>query len=65
MKKDIIPPFLIEDHVGCFGEFDGRDRICTVHCALRLRCTIEKEQNIRMEIIEELVSAERPLTKLQ
>jgi len=65
MKKDAIPPFWIDHHMGCFGEFDYRDRICNAHCALRLRCAIEKEQTIRMEILEELVSAERPLTKIQ
>ena len=65
MKKDAIPPYLIDQHMGCFGEFDGRDPICSTHCALRLRCVIEKEQSLRMEILEELVSPERPLTKIQ
>ena len=65
MKKNTIPSYLIDHHLGCFGEFEGRDPICSSHCALRLRCAIEKEQSLRMEILEELVSSERPLTKIQ
>ena len=50
---------------GCLGEFDGKDRICRSLCALRLRCTIEKDRNLRMELLEELVSVEQLFTRIQ
>ena len=52
-------------HVGCFGEFNTEDMICKRFCALRLRCAIECDQNARMEVIEDLISYENIVTKLQ
>ena len=52
-----------DNRTGCLGEFDGKDQICKSLCALRLRCAIEKERNLRMELLEELVSAEQLLTE--
>ena len=54
-----------DHHEGCIGEFDGKDRVCRSRCALRLRCAIEKERNLQMELLEELVSAEQLLTRIQ
>lgn len=54
-----------DNRTGCLGEFSGKDRICKSFCALRLRCAIEKERNLRMELLEELVSAEQLLTRIQ
>jgi len=52
-------------HLGCFGRFDMADAICRHHCALRLRCAIEHEQRQQVEIIEELLTAERFSDKIQ
>jgi hypothetical protein len=46
------------NHVGCFGNFSINDTICKKFCALNLRCYIEKNQNSRIEIIEEIVFSE-------
>jgi hypothetical protein len=47
------------DHIGCFGNFSINDTICKKLCALNLRCYIEKNQNSRIEIIEEIVLGEK------
>jgi hypothetical protein len=39
-------------HVGCFGNFRLGDPICRKHCALRIRCAIERDQNAFMETME-------------
>jgi hypothetical protein len=34
------------------------DAVCRKFCALNLRCAIEKEQNIRMDIIDDIELAD-------
>jgi hypothetical protein len=43
------------DHIGCFGEFYAQDPICKNHCALRLRCAVERSKVERIELWEELL----------
>ena len=45
----------------CMGTYSINDPQCSKHCVLRLRCAIEKEQNLRMELIEELVASDNEL----
>ena len=42
----------------CFGEFDLQDKICKRYCALRIRCAVEKDQNERMELLDDFISPE-------
>ena len=65
MKKDRLEKILFEDRMGCFGCFEITDTICRTRCALCLRCAIERDQNDRMEILEELVSSEGILLRTQ
>ncbi len=65
MKKESAESGSMDNRTGCLGEFSGKDRICKSFCALRLRCAIEKERNLRMELLEELVSEEQLLTRIQ
>lgn len=55
----------MDHHESCLGGYDGNDRICRSRCALRLRCVIEKERNLRTELLEELVSVEHLPTRIQ
>ncbi|MFO7709796.1 MAG: hypothetical protein R6V84_16650 [Desulfobacterales bacterium] len=41
-------------HVGCFGNFRIEDRVCRNHCAVRIRCAIERDQSTFLEVIEEM-----------
>ncbi|MCF8052324.1 MAG: hypothetical protein K9L59_13865 [Desulfobacterales bacterium] len=62
MKKEERMTNCFDDRFGCFGNFDIQDAVCKSHCALRLRCCIEKEQNARLEILEDLVASEDMLS---
>lgn len=56
--------FFLDQYVGCFGGFRNNDPICRHRCALNLRCAIEHERNERFEILEELVSADGMVIKV-
>ena len=56
--------FSLDQYLGCFGRYRSEDLVCQRMCALNLRCSIEKEQNERYEIIEELVSAGGMVVKM-
>jgi hypothetical protein len=47
----------LDQYVGCFGRYRKTDGICRKWCALNLKCAIEHDHNERYEILEELVSA--------
>lgn len=49
----------------CIGNYDKSDPLCMKHCALRLRCSIEKDQNLRTELLEELINADGEIEKIQ
>jgi hypothetical protein len=49
----------------CFGLFNKSNPLCTRHCALRLSCAVEKGQNLRTELIEELVASEDAIGRIQ
>jgi len=65
MKKPFASALTLDDHLGCFGNFDIDDGICRRFCALNIRCAIEQDQNARMELLEELVSFDQVVMKMQ
>jgi hypothetical protein len=56
MSKLSKKSMITKDHLGCFGNFNVEDAICKKFCALSLRCAIERENNARMEILEDMLS---------
>ena len=52
-------------HFGCFGDYNVKNPICHKHCVLRLRCAIEKDQNLRVELLEDLMESQNLETKIQ
>jgi hypothetical protein len=65
MKKKIIDNSLVADHLGCFGNFNLEDLICKTFCAINIRCAIERDQNARIEILQELASSDDLYLKIQ
>ena len=65
MKKTTPSAIILDDHLGCFGEFDSDKAICRRLCAVSIRCAIEHDQNERMELLEELVSFDQVVMKIQ
>ena len=55
----------IDDHLGCLGNFNLQDPLCKKLCALNLRCAIESEKNTRIELLEDLISYNGMLIKIQ
>ena len=58
MKKKCINSLDLNDYLGCFGNFNRRNLVCKKFCAVNLRCAIERDQNVRIELIEDLVASE-------
>ena len=65
MSKNIFAIITSGEQMDCFGDYNKNNPLCVRHCALRLRCVIEQDHNIRTEILEELVSNEDGLGKIQ
>ncbi|MGD9009064.1 MAG: hypothetical protein PVG41_14135 [Desulfobacteraceae bacterium] len=42
----------------CFGDYDKNNPLCSNYCALRLRCAIEQDNNMRSELLDELFASE-------
>jgi hypothetical protein len=54
MKKTTVQRTYTPIRLGCFGNFRFEDLICRVHCAIRIRCAIERDQQISTEVFEEM-----------
>jgi hypothetical protein len=54
----------MDQYMGCFGSYRKKDLICRKRCALNLRCAIEYDQKERFEILEELVSTNGMVFKM-
>ena len=65
MKNESKEIHLLDDHLGCFGEFNPKDPICKKFCALNIRCAIDSNQNNLMEFLEDLVSSNEIFMKIQ
>lgn len=65
MKKELVNQISLDDHLGCLGNFDLQDPLCKKLCALNLRCAIESEKNTRLELLEDLISYNGMIIKVQ
>ena len=65
MKKVRLDKSLIAEHLGCFGQFALEDPVCRIYCAVNLRCAIERDQNDRIEILQELAFSDEIYMKIQ
>ena len=44
--------------MSCFGNFDNGNKVCSSRCVICLKCIIERDRNIKVEIIEEMMAAD-------
>jgi len=63
MKK--IQGFGNSNELGCFGDYSSSNQLCSRYCVLRLRCAIAQEQNLRLELLEEVMAAEQMTITIQ
>ncbi len=54
-----------DQYLECYGSYTAQDRICREACALSLRCAIEKDHHAQMELLEDLMSSEGYVLKMQ
>jgi hypothetical protein len=54
MKKITAQCAAATIHTGCFGNFRFEDAVCRKHCAIRLRCAIERDDKMLLEVVEEM-----------
>jgi hypothetical protein len=65
MSRNFYAVVSSHDHVDCFGSYNKNNPLCAKHCALRIRCAIEQDQNLRTELIDELVGFEDVMGRMQ
>ena len=65
MDTDRLHDVIEEDLLGCLGDFCTEDNLCKKWCALSLRCAIERDQNARLEMLDELVAPDSMFLKVQ
>jgi hypothetical protein len=61
----MTPQIFFDLHIGCFGEFNLADPVCSNHCALRIRCAVENELHAKMELLEDLISGSDDILRVQ
>ena len=65
MNHHANPPQDLDRFLGCFGGFNAEDHVCLKHCSLSLRCAIEKDEHMRMELLEDLFNSDGVMLKMQ
>lgn len=55
----------LDDHLDCFGNFDIKNPICKTFCALSLRCAIDRDKNVKIDLLEDLISSSGIFSKIQ
>ena len=65
MKKEFFGKTSFDDHLECFGNFNLEDPVCKKFCALSLRCAIDRDRDIRLELMEDLMASEDVLITIQ
>ena len=65
MKIESLDKSIVADHLGCFGDFSLEDPVCKTFCAINVRCAIERDQNDRIEILQELAFSDDLYMKIQ
>ena len=63
MSRETDSGRTFDQHLGCFGHFQMNDPVCRNRCALRLRCLIERDQNVRTELMEEMMAFDQVAVK--
>ena len=56
---------LLDDHLSCFGHFNIDNVICKTHCALSVKCAIERDQSTRLDMLDDLASLDEIYLKIQ
>jgi len=50
-----------DDSMGCLGEFNPNNEVCSKYCALNVQCIIKQDEITRTEILEDLFYADESM----
>jgi len=64
MKKELMNKISLDEHLDCFGNFNIENPICKTFCALSLRCVIDRDKTIKMDLLEDLISSSGIFSKI-
>ncbi len=64
MKKELMNKISLDAHLDCFGNFNIKNPICKTFCALSLRCAIDRDKNIKIDLLEDLISSSGIFSKI-
>lgn len=53
------------DTVECYGRFDFKAVLCRKFCGVRLRCAVEQSEQLKIEQLEDMISAYEISSKIQ
>ena len=53
------------DTVECYGRFDFSVTLCRKFCGVRLRCAVEQSEQMKIEQLEDMISAYEVSSKIQ
>jgi len=65
MKNEGVGGKELDQYLGCYGSYAAEDPICQKQCALSLRCAIDKDNHSRMELLEDLITSDGYVLKMQ
>ena len=63
--QDLLKIKMMDNYLDCYGDCNLADTVCRKYCALRLRCAIEQQEQMRIEQFEDMMSADEIQLKLQ
>jgi len=56
--NDISASQIVQDEIGCIGNFNPQDNFCYRKCALSVRCIIESNRLARLEKFMDILELE-------
>ena len=63
MKRTLTARDVLDQYLSCMGEFNIEDPVCKQFCALRLRCAVNRDQQEKGELFEDLFDSGDMLLK--
>ncbi len=55
---DILHLITKNDHIGCIGNYNPQDWLCTKKCALAVKCIIEYKRKVELSQLEDIFGEE-------
>ncbi len=52
------------DTADCFGEFNQKNKLCSQHCSVAIKCCVRHNKNPKIDIMEQLLTHNHYAIKL-